>query len=57
MYEHFPREQVWVILYEDFASNPAAVYAGVLEFLGLAAEPDKTFPVINARKTVRSRRL
>jgi hypothetical protein len=34
-FEHFPREQVQVHLYDDFAADPAAVVHRVFEFIGV----------------------
>ncbi len=56
VYHYFPREQVRVFLYEDFAVNPAAVYSEVLQFLDLDIYDREDFPVINSRKAVRSQR-
>ncbi len=49
----FPRQQVQVILYDDFRQYPARVYGEVLEFLGLAHDGRSEFPRVNARKGVR----
>lgn len=51
--EYFPREQVKVIIYEDFVADREGVYRDLLRFLGAdpAALPD--FQVINARKRLR----
>lgn len=53
----FGPDQVHVILYDDFAREPAAVYAQVLAFLGVDARFQPEFRVINANKRVRSRRV
>lgn len=57
VYRYFPREQVQVILYDDFKADTLSVYLSVMNFLGLKAEAQKRFDVINPRKTVRSRHL
>ena len=51
----FGPDRVHVVLYDEFAANTAAMYAEVLNFLGVApAAVDKTFPVINASQTIKS---
>jgi hypothetical protein len=45
-----PREQVLVLLYEDFCRDPAAAYRAVIDFLGLPKDARTDFPVINAHK-------
>ena len=53
----FPREQVLVLVFEEFRADNAAGYRQVLEFLGVdpAHEPD--FREVHARKAPRSARL
>lgn len=54
-FEAFGRENVKVIVYDDFSADPAAVYREVLEFLGVDSSPGQTrFPVINSTKFVKS---
>jgi hypothetical protein len=53
----FGREQVMVILFDDFASQPGTVYAQVLEFLGVDRGYAPEFRVVNPNKRVRSRRV
>jgi len=54
-FEVFGRDRVHVVLYDDFAADTAAAYAGVLEFLGVNAAPmKKTFHVINPSQRVQS---
>ena len=55
--QFFPEEQVLIILFDDFVSSTEKVYQQVMEFLELPPEPQKQFPVINERKTYRSKRL
>lgn len=57
LYEVFDREQVHVVVFDDFVSNTAAVYAGVLAFLGAPPDQRVDFPVVNERKEVRYPRL
>lgn len=52
----FPREQIHVIVFDDFKRDAPGVYRGVLTFLGL--EPfTPTFKVVNRNKRIRSRAL
>ena len=54
----FGRERVRVLLYEDLAANPAAVYREVLEFLGVDSRHTlPEFERVNPAKTVKSRAL
>ena len=52
LYSHVPREQVKVILYDQFSTNPKACYQNVIDFLGLGKFDDKNiaFEKINAQK-------
>ena len=52
--EVFPKEQVKVILFEDFVANTKAVYEDVLSFLGLNSDGRKLFPRINESRKYRS---
>ncbi len=57
-FDAFGRERVHVIIYDDFAADPAAAYHGALEFLGVdsnCAPPE--FRVVNGNKNVKSRLL
>lgn len=49
----FPASQVKLILYEDFTAAPEAVYADVIEFLGLTHDQRTDFPRINENKRAR----
>ena len=53
-YTHFSPQQVKVIFYEDLSRDPGAVYAEVLNFLGVPHDGRRDFPVINAIKRHRS---
>ncbi len=46
----FPREQVKLILFEDFAASPKAVYEEVIEFLDLPQDHRTEFPRFNENK-------
>jgi Sulfotransferase domain len=48
--EIFDREQVHVVLFEDFVRDTAAEYEGVLRFLGVPPDGRREFPVVNERK-------
>jgi hypothetical protein len=51
----FGREQVHVVLYDDFAADTAASYRDVLNFLGVNSTPiKKSFHVINPSQKVKS---
>ncbi len=53
--ELFGREQVHVVVYDDFAADTVRAYGKVLEFLGLQArQPVSSFQVINPAQAVRS---
>ncbi len=51
----FGRDQVHVILFEDFRRDPARTYASVLEFLDVGPDFQPTFTVANANKEARNR--
>jgi hypothetical protein len=54
-FDTFGRERVRVILYDEFAADPAAIYRSVLQFLELKPLSAKTdFAVINGSKTLKS---
>jgi len=54
----FGRERVHVIIYDDLATDPAAVYRGLLDFLRVDSSLVRTdFKVVNASKRVRSKAL
>lgn len=50
----FPREQVKLIVFDDFAANPRAVYRDLLAFLGLPDDGRDSFERINEAKQPRS---
>lgn len=56
--ERVPRERVHVVLFDDLASDPAAVWADLAAFLGLPVDPTPDFAVKNAStKSARSAAL
>jgi hypothetical protein len=52
--ELIPRENLHVVVYDDFAKNPLNCYKGVLAFLGLDYDGRVEFPVVNAKQTYRA---
>ena len=51
----FGREQVHVVIYDDFAAETKASYGRVLDFLGVdSTKMDSVLPVINPSQTLRS---
>jgi hypothetical protein len=49
----FPRSQVKLILYEDFATSPQAVYDDLIEFLCLPSDHRTDFPRFNEYKRMK----
>lgn len=49
----FPREQVHLVLYDDFAASPQQVYDGLIEFLAIPHDNRRQFPRINENKRAR----
>jgi hypothetical protein len=50
----FGSDRVHVILHDDLARNPAAVYATTCEFLGVDPGFEPSFELVNGNKSVRS---
>lgn len=48
LFRNAPRGQIHVIVHDDLLVDAAAVYAGVLDFLGLENEAKPEFSVVNA---------
>lgn len=57
IWQHFPREQVHIILFEDFIRDTARSYAGLLDFLGLENDDRESFPRYNANKSWKNEHL
>lgn len=57
LYAHFPKEQIRVFLYDDFAADPGVVYRSVLRFLDLPDDGRERFPVVNPHADVRSAKM
>jgi Sulfotransferase domain len=55
--EHVPERQRHIMVYEEFFADPRSQYARLLDFLQLAPDPHAAFPVVNAARGSRSRRL
>ncbi len=55
--DRFGREQVHVVVFDDFVADPAASYDEVLAFLGLDMSFEPDFKVVNAGAARRSQRL
>ena len=53
MLASFPADQVKLILYDEFAASPRAVYDDVLAFLDLPHDGRSEFPRINENKRAR----
>lgn len=56
-YQHFPPEQIKVIIYDDFSADTRAVYMDILKFLGLSEDFVPDLGVVNAKVNLRSRRV
>ena len=55
LFDALGRENVHVILFNDFKSDTRGSYLGVLDFLGLERGHEPSFEVVNASKRIRSR--
>lgn len=53
--QSFPREQIHVILFDDFVKTPRIIYEETLHFLGVENDARDRFPIINSHKEARSR--
>ena len=53
----FPREQIKIILFDDFKQDVATVYSETLAFLGVDPDFAADFTIVNASKQVRSKAL
>jgi len=54
-FDTFGRDRVHVIIYDDFAADPAASYVQVCQFLGIDPEFRPNVTVVNANKQGRSK--
>jgi len=48
VYDVFPKKQVMVILFDDFAADPKSVYESILAFLNVPSDGRMNFPPVNA---------
>ena len=55
LYRHFPREQVCVLLFEDFKADNEATYARILEFLGVNPKFEPVFRKHNTGQKLKSK--
>lgn len=53
LFEIFPREQIKVIIYDDFKENNARVYADILKFLGVPSDGRDSFVPVNENRRYR----
>jgi len=56
-YDALGRDQVLVLIFEEFRKDPAAAYRTVLEFLGVDADFKPNFEIVNAGAARRSQRV
>ncbi len=57
LFDLFPREQVHVLLFDDFVADTRDAYDRVVSFLALAPDTRADFPVVNERAAHRNRAL
>ncbi len=50
----FPRDQIKIILFDDFARSPAEVYFSLLDFLGVEGIAPRSYAIRNPHKEPRS---
>lgn len=50
-----PKNQLMVVVFDDFVSDTKAVYEDVLKFIGVPSDSRSLFPVINSSKVQRSK--
>jgi hypothetical protein len=53
LWAHFPKQQVKIILFDDFKADPGGVYRQVIDFLGLPAHDLPSYPKVNEAKAYR----
>lgn len=53
VFKFFKRDQVKIIIFDDFVENPHRIYLEILSFLSLKDDNQKEFPKMNQRKTPR----
>ncbi len=50
----FPKDQVLILIFEDFIANPKSVYETILSFLGVPSDGRSDFPPVNTNYEYRS---
>ena len=53
--EIFPREQILILIFEDFIKEPQKIYEEILAFIGVPSDGRKEFSPVNANFTNRSK--
>lgn len=53
-YERFPRDQIHVIIFDDFIKNTGQAYRDILQFLGVDTSFQTKFDAVNMNREVRS---
>ncbi len=57
LYSIFPKEQIKIIIFDDFKTNTLKVYLEVLDFLGLSHDEKVDFPKINENKVAKNQTI
>jgi hypothetical protein len=57
VFEVFPKEQVLIVLFNDFVKNPKNVYEDILSFLCIPSDNRQDFPPVNSNYEHRSKLL
>jgi len=57
LYSIFPRNQVKVIVFDDFCENTSDVFSEILDFLGVQQFKKNSFPIINLNAGIKSNLL
>lgn len=57
LFNTFPRQQVHVIVFDDFVRDTKACYEEVLQFLEVPSDGRESFPAVNVRRSFKSRHL
>ncbi len=54
VYDHYPKNQVQIVLFDDFIENPLSTYKEALRFLDIPYDERHYFPVVNSNTRPRS---
>ena len=54
LYENVDKEQVKVIVFDEFAADPRKIYSSVMEFLSIEDDGRRKFPKINSNKIIKN---